>query len=182
MREALDALKAEPTAQEVQRAALAFFAIDPGTVGGMRTRASIKALLPTLEAELRVNDSTVDSDTINRVDFDPDIPALVGTTGADVLEYSVRGRWNLPQLVFNSEVLDVTSLAVLQEGVLKEVTRLYYTRRRLQVDRIVSPPGDVATELSKDLRIEELTSLLDAMTGNLYSRRAERAARLRGRR
>lgn len=177
VQDTLEALKLEPSIQQTQAAALQFFNIDPDTVSGMRTRAALKALLPVVEGSVRVNDSTVDSDTIDRQNFDDTIPALVGATGADVFEYGVSARWNLPQLVFNSEVLDVSSLAVLQEGVLKEVTRLYYTRRRLQVDLALNPAEDAATRLSKELRIEELTATLDAMTGNLFSRQAARAAR-----
>lgn len=179
VQDTLEALKLEPSIQQTQAAALQFFNIDPDTVSGMRTRAALKALLPVLEGSVRVNDSTVDSDTIDRQNFDDTIPALVGATGADVFEYGVSARWNLPQLVFNSEVLDVSSLAVLQEGVLKEVTRLYYTRRRLQVDLALNPADDAATRLSKELRIEELTATLDAMTGNLFSRQAARASRAR---
>ena len=64
----------------------------------------------------------------------------------------------------------MSSLAALQEGVLKEVTRLYYTRRRLQIDLIISDPRDPATRLSKELRIEQLTATLDALTNNLFAR------------
>jgi hypothetical protein len=76
--------------------------------------------------------------------------------------------WNLPQLVFNAEELDVASLAGLMEGLLKESTRLYFMRRRLQVDMILTPPTDQASLLSKDLRLQELTGLLDAMTGGWF--------------
>jgi hypothetical protein len=97
-----------------------------------------------------------------------DAPFLFDSAEGKVQELQVGLSWNLPSLVFNAEVLDVGSLAVLQEGVLKEITRLYYTRRRLQIDLILNPPRDAQTELSKQLRIEELTSTLNAMTGNLF--------------
>ncbi len=67
----------------------------------------------------------------------------------------------------------------------KEITRLYYTRRRLQVDLILNPPRDAPTKLSKELRVDELTATLDAMTGNLFTRRTEQVkkrAQRRGRR
>ena len=54
-------------------------------------------------------------------------------------------------------------------------------RRRLQVDMLLTPPTDRATLLSKNLRIEELTGLIDAMTGGWFQRqldvRARRASR-----
>ena len=90
----------------------------------------------------------------------------------------MRGKvaWNLPQLVFNAEELDVASLAGLVEGLLKESTRLYYMRRRLQVDMILTPPTDQASLLTKQLRLEELTGLIDAMTGGWFSRALGKAS------
>ncbi len=169
----LDALKDEPSVQKAQAAALSFFNISPDGVQGMRSRASYKGLMPTLEAKYRRNDTKLNVNTINTVAVGPDAFLFDNVVGsADELQVGVR--FNLPLLVFNAEVLDVGSLAVLQEGVLKEVTRLYYTRRRLQIDLILNPPGDPATRMSKELRIEELTSTLDAMTGNLFARSKRR--------
>jgi len=169
----LDALKEEPSVQKAQAAALSFFNISPDGVQGMRSRASYKGLMPTLDARYRRNDTNLNVDTTNTVAIGPDAFLFDNVVGS-VNEVQVGVRFNLPLLVFNAEVLDVGSLAVLQEGVLKEVTRLYYTRRRLQIDLILNPPGDPATRMSKELRIEELTSTLDAMTGNLFSRSLNR--------
>ena len=90
--------------------------------------------------------------------------------------YEVRGKltWNLPMLLFNAEELDVASVAGLVEGILKEATRLYFMRRRLQVELLLSPPTDRATLLSKEIRLEELTALIDAMTGGWFSQSIER--------
>ena len=163
----LDQLKEEPTVREAQGAALRFFNIDPSAVTGMRNRAALKGLMPSLEARYRHSSSQMDAETQN-VLVDESSFLFDDVTGT-ANEVQVGLRWNLPQLIFNAEVLDVNSLAVLQEGVLKEVTRIYYTRRRLQIDLVLNPPTDPGTELSKNLRIEELESTLDAMTGNLFS-------------
>ena len=173
----LEALKEEPTVREAQKAALEFFNIDPGAVTSMRRRAAVKGLMPSLEARYRHNKSNLDVDTRNTTIDDQ--PFLFDRVEGGVNEIQVGVRWNLPLLVFNAEVLDVGSLAILQEGVLKEVTRLYYTRRRLQIDLILNPPNDPGTLVSKDLRIEELTSTIDAMAGNIFSRQAERRRRVR---
>ena len=170
--------KKDPTIQQAQQAALAFFNIDPGSVRAMRSRASVKVTMPSLEARYRQNHrSNLNVDTRNTTIQDD--PFLFDAVDGTVHEFQVGLRFNLPQLVFNSEVLDVGSLAILQEGVLKEVTRLYYTRRRLQIDLILNPPRDEATRLSKQLRIDELTSTLDAMTGELFTRRSRRGGRAR---
>ena len=91
-------------------------------------------------------------------------------SGGDAFEIRGKLTWNLPRLIFNAEELDVASLAGLMEGLLKEATRLYFMRRRLQVDLILTPPADQATYLSKQLRMEELTGLIDAMTGGWFQR------------
>lgn len=173
----LDRLEDEPSIQEAQSAALQFFNVDPGSVEAMRTRASIKGLVPQIDARYRQNWTGLQIDSGNELLNDRD-PFLFDDVEGSVQEISVGARWDLPLLVFNAEVLDVGSLAVLQEGVLKEVTRLYFTRKRLQIDLILEPPSDPATRMSKELRIAELTSTLDAMTGNLFSRAEARRARL----
>ncbi|MEE2755531.1 MAG: hypothetical protein VYA30_02665 [Myxococcota bacterium] len=167
--------KREPTVQEAQRAALSFFNIDARSVQAMRSRASVKGLMPQVEARYRQNRSNLGVDTRNTTIQDD--PFLFDAVDGTVHEFQVGLRFNLPSLVFNSEVLDVGSLAILQEGVLKEVTRLYYTRRRLQIDLLLNPPRDAATLMSKQLRIDELTSTLDAMTGELFTRAARRYER-----
>ncbi len=174
--QALESLKDEPSIQATQKAALTFFNIDADTVSSMRTRAKIKALVPLVTAKLRKRDEAADLTRIDHAFSDTE-PLTEDDVAGDWLEWEVAGAWNLDRLVFNPEVLDVSSLAVLQEGVLKEVTRLFYTRRRLQVDLILSPPNDPATRLSKQLRIDELTSTLDAMTGNLFSRNLKKRSR-----
>jgi hypothetical protein len=163
----LDVLKAEPSIQETQQAALSFFRIDPDTVSSMRRRAAIKAILPNLSVKGRINSSTID---LNKKDIliSRDEAAIVDLGTGSVQEVEVAGSWDLSRLVFNSEVLDVSSLVVLQESILKEVTRIYYTRRRLQVALILDPPSDPATLISKEMRIEELTATLDAVTGGTF--------------
>ncbi len=180
VQEELGALKLEPTIQQAQSAALEFFNIDADTVSSMRSRAAVKALLPTVSAKIRQRSEGIGVETIDRPRFGDEIAREDDIRGS-AFEWEVGGSWRLSQLVFNPEVLDVSSLAVLQEGVLKEVTRLYYTRRRLQVDLILQPVSDPATKLSKQLRIDELTATLDAMCGNVFTRFEKRAKKRRGR-
>ncbi|MCA9544850.1 MAG: hypothetical protein KC613_10685 [Myxococcales bacterium] len=175
-----DLKRTEPTIQEAQKAALAFFNVSPDTLSSMRGRAAWKAILPEVSVRYRTGLNTAESrDFALGSGLSANEPAARSEAEGQLDEIQVAGTWNLPRLLFNSEVLDVSSVAVLQEGVLKNVTRLYYTRRRLQVDLILNPPRDAASRLSKELRIEELTATLDALTGNLFSRR-KRAAAARG--
>jgi hypothetical protein len=165
-------LRAEPTVRDVQEAALQYFRVNQDQVDSMRTRARTKALAPVLEISGGYTQSKLDdvstNSYLNFQDFDN--PWVVrGSAGTG---WNIRGKatLNLPRLIFNPEELDVASLAGLVEGILKESTRLYYMRKRLQVDMLLKPPTDQATMLSKQLRIEELTAMLDAMTGGWYQR------------
>lgn len=170
-------LKKEPSVQMAQKAALRFFKIDQDTVGGMRSGSQWKWVLPEVDVRYRMNDGTVD---VNRIDqqIQDDAYSFDDAT-SNVNEWVFQGSWALPRLIFNPETLDVSSLVVLQEKVLKEVTRLYYTRRRLQVSMILNPPKDAASRISMELRVEQMTATLDAMTGNLFAKWAKRQQRRR---
>ena len=61
----LEALKDEPSIKDAQRAALSFFNVDPSSVQAMRSRASVKGLMPSFEARYRRNQSNLDVDTRN---------------------------------------------------------------------------------------------------------------------
>lgn len=176
--EQLADLKKEPSVQMAQKAALRFFKIDPDTVSGMRSGSQWKWVLPEVDVRYRINDGVVD---VSRIDQQvQDTPFSFDDATSNVNEWVFQGSWALPRLIFNPETLDVSSLAVLQEKILKEVTRLYYTRRRLQVSMILNPPKDAASRISKELRVEQMTATLDAMTGNLFAKWAKRQARRRG--
>jgi len=180
VQEALKALDQEPSIQEVHKAALRFYHAEPETIDSLRTRAAYKSLLPDVNVSYRQGNNGV---FINKFDYlqgDPNMDSQVGQdlSKGDVYEWQVSGSWSLSRLMFNPEVLDVASLAALQEGVLKEVTRLYYTLRRLQIDFIISNPTDPGTRLSKQIRIDQLTATLDALTNNLFAQHAAETQRI----
>ena len=172
----LQVLQTEPTVRQVQEAALRYFRVNADTVSSMRSRAGLEALLPVIEVSGGYSKSNKDEDTFNFEFSDTDVWVQKGG-GGDAYDIKGKAVWNLPQLVFNAEELDVASLAGLMEGLLKESTRLYFMRRRLQVDMILNPPTDQASLLSKQLRLEELTGLLDAMTGGWFQKALENKGR-----
>ena len=170
----LDSLKGEPSVRYVQEAALRYFKVNTDQVDSMRVRASWKGVVPVMEVGGGLTNSKLDEATDHyEKNF---LPWVTRLSEGDA--YDVRGKltWNFPQLVFNAEELDVASLAGLVEGILKEATRLYYMRRRLQVDMILTPPTDQASLLTKQLRLEELTGLIDAMTGGWFQTALDRRA------
>jgi hypothetical protein len=173
IRKQLGDLEKEPTIRQVQDAALHFFRVDPTKVQSFRSGATLKGWFPitTISGSQRFyNSERILDDRL--YNFDP-YKEAEDFTGDDLV-VGVSATWNFPLLMFNAEELDVASLVGIMEGILKEVTTLYFTRRRLQVDLILTPPKDMASMLSKQIRLQELTSIIDAETGGFYKREVDR--------
>jgi hypothetical protein len=165
----------EPTVQQVQRAAVRYYQVAPDRIRDLRRSAQLKALVPAISGEF----ATELSHSLRKMHDGLYASALPfkedeGING-DRLGVRVQASWILDRLVFNAEVLDVQSLIGILDGVVREVTTIYYIRRRLQIDMLLRPPKDLGTRISQRIRIEELTGLLDAMTGNFMSREVDKA-------
>ena len=57
----------------------------------------------------------------------------------------------------------------LRDDIVDEVTRTYFERRRLQIALLTNPPPDQQASLDKELRLQELTGILDGLTGGYVS-------------
>lgn len=180
----------EPSVRAVQKAALRFFKVNPERVAGYRSGAAWKAIVPDLEVtfnhEQGVNDRRLSDAMYSQSSLVQQNPY----NGAREIEdntrksYSVgvRAHWALDRLIFNAEVLDVTSLVGVQEGLLREITSLYYTRRRLIVMGALNPPQDEGEKITEDIRLSEIEGNLDALTGGYLSREIKKRKENRQRR
>ena len=85
--------------------------------------------------------------------------------------------WSLGDFIFSSNQTSIDSRAKLnvdlRNDLLAEATRLYYERRRLQAETLRDPAPDEQAHLDRLLRIDELTSLLDALTNGFLSNKLE---------
>jgi len=176
----------EPTVLEVQEAAMAYAGIDSDAISGWVGRANGANALPKqLEYRFQFEDENRDLERFTR-DFNPD-----GTTlgeeqrdelrEQDEIRHQVTAEWDLSELVFNPDVLraarEVGRQAKLREDILTTVTKLYYERRRAQIDMVLNPPEDASDRLRKELRIQELTADIDALTGAWFSGELRRAGK-----
>ena len=168
----------EPKVQQVQDAAIRYYMVHPNDIRTLRRNAKLKALVPTISGEFS-NDLT----TLKRNMTDGLYQSLPfkerEQVNGDSLGWRIQASWSLDRLVFNAEVLDVQSLIGILDGVVREVTTIYYIRRRLQIDMVLRPPTDLATRISQRIRIEELTGLLDAMTGSFMTKSVRKAEKAR---
>jgi hypothetical protein len=167
--------KHEPSVQQVQDAAIRYYQVHPERIRSLRRNAQLKALVPTVSGSFANALTTSKRKMDDGLFINANLPFKEDERiNADSLGFSVSATWNLDRLVFNAEVLDVQSLIGILDGVVREVTTVYYIRRRLQIDMVLRPPTDVASRISQRIRVEELTGLLDAMTGGFMSRKIKR--------
>ena len=166
----------EPSVRQTQLAAIEYYNVSPDTIQSLRSRARRKALLPGLtvggstykqSSSLAVDDIVYRAIGIAR--FEDQNGAFYGA--------SASLTWNLDRLVFNAEELDVMSLIGIQDGIQREVTTLYYVRRRLQIEQLLNPPTTTSARIAAELRLEELTGLLDAYTGGFFSKSIKKSRR-----
>ncbi|MCB9554984.1 MAG: hypothetical protein H6707_02695 [Deltaproteobacteria bacterium] len=161
----------EPSVQEAQQAALRFFKVDPGRVNTYRNGAEWKALMPELQANFNYNRATANRRLIDMIYFEnPRFREGKDFEDTKNSGYSVgvQAHWSLDRLVFNAETLDVSSLVGVQEGLLREITSLYFTRRRLLTIFALNPPQDPGEQITESIRLDEITANIDALTGGWF--------------
>ena len=164
-------VKREPTIREVQAAALRYYRLEPERIRSLSASARVKALLPEVDAGV---DSTVGHTFNNTQDaLYPTFPYKERDAGSnDQMVWHVRAVWDLSRALFNPEQLDVETLNSLQETLIREVTTLYFARRRTMAALLLSPPQGDEDLYDEQQRLQEMTSTIDAFTGGQFAARA----------
>jgi photosystem II stability/assembly factor-like uncharacterized protein len=163
----------EPSIAEIREAAIEYAEVNSRKIYEWRKAAARRAFLPDVRFEYQKNrdwqSSTYFYSTSSEKYKDDDI-----TEGRDK-EWSVSLTWELGDLIWNNDQTSIDSrsrlVVQLRDDVLNEVTRLYFERRRLQIEMLMSPRTDVKEKIEKELRLQELTANIDALTGSYLSRR-----------
>ena len=162
----------EATIEEVQEKAIEYGEVHPEKIIRWRRAAQTKAFLPQVSLDInRQRDDNVDV-------------AEEGTTTPDkyivgpdeqTLEFNVSLTWDLSEVIWNEDQTSIDTrsrlMVQLRDDILEEVTRLYFERRRLQLEEELSPSKDLRQQVMKELKMEELTAQIDALTGGWFSRR-----------
>jgi hypothetical protein len=161
-------IKSELTIRDTQKAALKYYQLEPERIRALTTAAQVKGLLPEIDAGL---DSTVGHTYNDTQDaLFPMFPYKERNAGSsDQMVWHVRGVWDLSRLAFNPEQLDIKTLNSLQETLVREVTTLYFQRRRVMAGLMLSPPQDEEELYDAELRLQELTATIDAFTGGKFA-------------
>jgi hypothetical protein len=166
--------ESEPTVRAVQQMVLDYSKTDPRFVDAWLSASHAAAWLPEFQAKFGYSTGTDQGyDYIT----DPVNPTGVirqqSDDGANVdYDVDLSAKWRLDELIMSSNRIRVISetqdIVKLRDKVLDEVTRVYFDRRRLQVEMLLNP-GDLKTQLKNELRLQELTAQLDAYTGGRFS-------------
>lgn len=166
----LERYKKEPTIREVQEAVARHVQVDAGRLRSWRTRSRLAALAPNVRGEYRYV-----GQFDQRLKTGGDAADTQQDTFGTQHRPMARADWDLNKLVFNPDELrvssEVSSLVRLRESVVNQATKVYFERRRLQVELDLTPPSDVQGRVRKELRLQELVADLDSLTGGFFSKR-----------
>jgi photosystem II stability/assembly factor-like uncharacterized protein len=165
-RDILKKFENEPAVSDVQEAAIKYAEVHPDKIREWRNSANKKAFLPNVSIGLDRYltdywhwDSGTNPDTLQK--------------GKDAVSWDISMTWDMGEFIWNNDQtsIDVRSklMVELRDDIMNEVTRTYFERRRLQIELFTSPPKDLKASLEKELRLQEMTADIDALTGNYFS-------------
>ncbi len=152
----------EPSIEEIQEAAIEYAEVQPEKIASWRKKVAVKALLPELSVDY---DKTIYG-TAGSTSYDP--TAFVGP-----YDWGVSLKWDLGDVVWNPSQtsIDVRSrlMVKLRNDIMEDVNKLYFKRRKIQLELLLDPPQNTNKRLEKELQIEELTGGIDGLTGGYLS-------------
>jgi hypothetical protein len=167
-----------PKINEVQQAAIKYAEVEPEKIKRWRSQAAKRALLPHL---------TVSTDRDNNRTASSSIWGIYGSNGSpgkyfigpdDETKYknnnwSISVTWELGDLIYSDDQtnIDVRSklMVQLRDDILDEVTKLYFERIRVKMEINNLSIEDSRKRCEKELKLQELTASLDALTGGYFS-------------
>ena len=160
----------EPTHEELQQAAIRYADVSPDKIKRWSSESRYRALFPRVSfgaGRDRSNNSEIyRSATKDYIVVGPD-------EVSNNLDLSVS--WELGDLIWSDDQtnIDVRSrlMVQLRNDILDDLRRAYYERKRLLFELAMNPPKDMKSKFEKELRIQELTSTIDDLTGNYLSKR-----------
>lgn len=164
----------EPSALDIHKHVIRYSDTSNTKIKRWHAESRLASLMPTLSLGKDWGASNnVDLDRAGTSDPDRFIDGPWNKDRGADLDLS----WDLGDFIFSTSQTSIDSRAKLmvdlRNDLLSEATRLFYERRRLQAETIRDPATDEKTHLDRLLRIDELTSLLDVLTGGWLSEKLD---------
>jgi hypothetical protein len=162
-----ETLKREPKAGEVVKMALDHYRVSPKEMESLRSSARWRGIMPVISGFVGHNSAgtaTASAQTITN-------PQNLIVTGAQNITVFTGGvAWDLRELVFNPAEVQTYAVVPVQRDITLEIVRTYFLRRQLQIRLALKPPADPLAFATLELRVEEYTGILNAMTGGSFER------------
>ncbi|MDD4979643.1 MAG: hypothetical protein PHC54_00025 [Candidatus Omnitrophica bacterium] len=161
----------EPKINEVQQAAIKYAEVEPQKIMRWRKQAAKRAFLPQVNIGLDRNITDLwHWETGSSTKTEDDILRK----GNDGIGWDVTLSWDLGELIWNDDQtsIDVRSrlMVELRDEILDEVTKLYFERIRTKAEMDNLSIEDRKKRFEKELKLQELTASIDALTGGYFSR------------
>ena len=156
---------AEPSLNDMIRRAQTRAGVWRADLTAYRERGQYSHFLPRLTVDIRGGDVPAQFNG----GFTSRLP-ISNRVNAGGMSYGVFGRWDLRSLLWRNDqgATALYRLARQNRDLAKtlrtQVIALYQERRRLILDRLISPRPERRTQVLRDLRFEELTAHLNALT------------------
>lgn len=159
-----------PGIKDVQKAAVKYAEVEPEKIQLWRKQAATKALLPKFSAGVNRNTTDLwhwESGSSTKAYDD------VLMKGNDAIEWDVSLSWDFGDLVWNNDQTAIDSrsklMVELRSDIIDEVTKIYFERVRLMAELSNLQIEDRKKRFDKELKLKELTALLDGYTGGYFS-------------
>lgn len=157
----------EPTLDVMVRRAQIRAGVLREDLDALRERAQYSHVLPRLTVDYRFG--TIDADFLANIVTQLPVANAVVAGGAT---WSVFGRWDLQALFWRNDQGATATYRLASQGrdlarsLSEQVISMYQERQRIILDRLANPRPERRAQLLRDLRFEELTAHLNALTGD----------------
>ncbi len=164
----------EPTFIDLQQAAIRYNEVSPEKIARWRYESKLKALLPRVSLGIdRSRSSNYESYKSSTKHYIIESPDDVKS------DWDISLSWELSDLIWstNQTSIDIRSklMVQLRNDILDDLRRAYYERKRLLIEMAMDPPKNLRARMKKELRIQELTSAVDDLTGNYLTKWKQRS-------
>lgn len=175
--------KSVPELSDVMQAMFLYLSLHPGQKIDYRQRSRLRAAIPRID--LAVSGFRTEDMGLQLHAFYPQLdPKIFATGDRTMIDYSVMASWNLSPAVFdlNSVLFGRMARAArhFRAYTVLAVQQLYGEYRRLNAKMTLHPPKGLRERMIYRMRLQELYSYLNFMTGNYLARYYERRDRLPG--